>query len=217
MTRPAYIQARIDQINKRNAWQAAIEDTEPLVMVTLGTNRGMSEAKLRELIDRALLALDRRRLGFTRRPHKWSALNRVCAFIMVEKADVNAHAHLLIYSPARKRRPDSSLVRNFDETRIRHDFIGLKGRDYDPALYEDDRRLAPRLEIIWRELVPGGHYHARRVDDQIAHGVDYTLKELPFVFERDVGLSQEAWPSKQKHIERTLQLNRCLRAKKAVV
>ena len=217
MTYSSHIQARVNQINKRAAWQTVIEDAEPFAMVTLGTNRAMTWDDLKKLVSRALFELDRQRLGNTRRPEKRSALNRVAAFIMPEKIGLNAHVHLLIYSPMYKRHPDSFLVRKIDETRLCHDFIGWKRSEYDPTLYETDRRLAPRLERIWRSLVPGGHYHARPADQGISTGVDYTLKELPWELDRDVHLSQEFWRSDQKHINRTLPLDQGLRPASFVV
>lgn len=209
--RQGQIQARINQIKKRAAWQTAIEDTGPQIMVTLGTNRGMNEEELMKRVSRALFELDRARLDNTRRPEKHSALARVSAFIMPEKVGLNAHVHLLVFSPMQKRHPQSPLIERIDETRLSYDFLGWGRREYDPHLYDNDRRLAPRLERIWRHLVPGAHYHARVTDDGVATGIDYTLKELPWQLDRDVRLSQEFWRSDQKHIERTLPLNQRLR------
>ena len=212
MTHPSYVQARISQIKKRAAWQAVIEDAQPHVLATLSTNAEMQEQKLRRLVSRALCDLDRARLDDARSVSGRSAFNRVAAFITPEKVDRNAHAHLLIYSPMRKLYPDSAIVRGVEESRVQRDFIGL-GRDaYDPNLLRDAPWEAPRLERIWRELVPGGHYHARRTDAGIADGIDYILKELPWNFDRDVWFSQEFWPPDQLHMELTLPLNPSLRA-----
>ena len=217
MTLPKHHQHRIGQIKNREAWQAAIQDTAPLAMITLGTNRTMSEEKLMEVVKRALFKLDRQRLGNTRRPEKRSALNRVCAFIMPEKVGLNAHVHMLIYSPMQKRHPGSSLVRKIDQTRMSLDFFGWNRHEYDPRLYETDRQLAPRLEKIWREMVPGGHYHARSTDDGISMGIDYSLKELPWQADRDLHFSHQFWRSDQKHIELTLPINQGLRSASILV
>lgn len=207
MTHPSFIQARINQIKKRNAWQAVIEAAQPHVLVTLGTNRGMPEREFRRYIGRALFDLDRTRLNGARSVHWRSALNRVCAFIAPEKLDTNAHAHLFIYSPTRLLYPQSLLVRQVEESRVQRDFIGL-GRDtYDPNVFQSATGDPPELERIWRELVPGGHYHARRTDDRVSDGIDYVLKELPWNFDRDVWLSQDFWSDDQLHMELTLPLS----------
>lgn len=211
MSLTGHANSRIHRLKVRAAWQAAIEDTSPIAMVTLGTNRAIGEEELLRLVSRALFALDRERLGRTRRPERRSALSRVAAFILPEKVGLNAHAHLLIYSPISNRHPDSALVRRFDETRLRSDFLGRSANRYDKHLYEQDRELAPRLERIWRRLVPGAHYHARRTDERVARGIDYVLKELPWHWDRDVHFSQQFWRSDQKHLERTLPLNQGLR------
>jgi len=194
---------RLNRIKTVDVWRRTIINAHPLVMVTLGTNKPMREDNLKRHVSRVLFDLDCKRLGQPERPCRRIKPNsnpstRTAAFIIAEKIDTNAHVHIMIYSPLLNRNPDSQLINRIQRTRILDDFIGY-GRTYDNrSSYQDERESAPYLETLWRNLVPGAHYHARWTDHNLLDGVDYILKELKFNPDRDVSLSQEYWSKGQQ-------------------
>ena len=187
------------RIGRAQSWSEVIAKSEPTVMVTLGTNRAIGEKELIGSISEALHRLDCERNG-TKRVQKIDPKRRVTAFIALEKLKLNAHAHLAVWHQSLLLSSrDSKLVDSFARTRDGIDFIGYGCKDYTRENYYSDPYLAARLEHIWRSLVPGAHYHARRFDPATrTHGADYLVKELKFFDERDIYLSPEFWPEHQR-------------------
>jgi hypothetical protein len=217
MKSAAYDSARRGQLKSRAAWQTTIEATKPRVMITLGTNREMSEENLLRKISRALVELDSQRRGNPRRLGRHSASSRVTAFIMPERLRTNAHAHLLVYSALQVRNPDCAMTNKIAQTRYRDDFVGHREKSFVPKASKNDPEPLSRLAKIWLRLVPGGHYYARTTDKTVGRAIDYTMKELAYNFDRNVHLSQEFWPSDQLNMERTLPIDRDLRPSLTVV
>lgn len=199
---------RHDGLRSIAAWTPVILDAEPTVLVTLGTNKAVSEEELIKRVKQAVFMLDRQRLQDTRRPDKRPANRRTAAFVFPEKVGLNAHVHMLVWHPSVKLMPDSGLVRHIADTRDKLDYIGAAPNSGEQA---------SRLERIWREVSPGGHYHARWVDDGLETGVGYCLKELKYKPDRDVHLTQYWWPDDQYKIELGMPLKTDGRPKEFVV
>lgn len=153
-----------------------IAQVNPDIMVTLGTNRAMSARQLRRLVNDTIFEYEQITMR-TRRPYKKSAKDRLCAFILPEKLDVNAHVHLLIFFPHksawRRCKARMCLVKG----RHKDHFIGY-GRNYDRHdSYEDQKDLAPLLEHLWRKRGKGFHYHAQFIHGTPEAVARYVSKE----------------------------------------
>lgn len=184
--------------NRAQAWSDVIAMTEPTVMLTLGTNRAAPENVIMDRVSGAFRRIDGLRNGNTKYPEKLDPRRRLFAFIAPEKIGLNSHVHVAIWHPFLFRcSRESEVAKKIVQTRDGIDFLG-PGRD-EYVRQSSDIRPRPRMDTIWRELCPGGHYHARRFDPaSTERGATYIAKELKWFDEKDIRLSGEFWPEEQR-------------------
>lgn len=206
--RNAYDKARLNQRNDAAALVQFMAGVKPDVMVTLGTNRDMSASRLLELVNDTISEFEKTVMR-TRRPYRKSAKDRLCAFILPEKLDANAHVHLLIFFPRKsawercKARP--SLVKG----RHRDQFIGY-GRDYDRHdSYNDQRDRASLLEHLWRKRGKGFHYHAQFIDGTPEVVAQYASKDQKRVEAEPWRLTCFDWSERQPDVAAVTDTLRC--------
>lgn len=81
----------------RGAYIALCEQLQPSVMITLATNQAWSITKMTALTKEFFGRLDRKGLGHTYSKAPPSA--RADGVVLIEKADLNVHAHALVTVP----------------------------------------------------------------------------------------------------------------------
>ena len=215
MTRSTLLPPAAVRARKAAAWSECIANSEPTVLATLGTNRPLPEHVLMDRVRDAFRRLDSERNRrqsdpekATKYPEKLAPHRRVHAFIAPEKIGLNAHVHVAVWHPVLLVRPrDSELAQKIARTRDEIDFLCI-GRDEYVRNRGHCGRL-PRLDAIWREVCPGGHYHARRFDSAtMDEGSSYLVKELKWLDDKDIYLSADFWPEGQRNSNGGIRFSR---------
>ncbi|MGY6662458.1 MAG: hypothetical protein ACXIVO_09070 [Glycocaulis sp.] len=206
--RNAHDKARFNQRNDAAALVQFMAGMQPDVMVTLGTNRAMSADRLRELVNDTIFEFEQIVMR-TRRPYKKSAKDRLCAFILPEKLDVNAHVHLLIFFPRKSAWKRSQARLCLVKGRHKDHFIGY-GRNYGRHdSYNDQKDLAPLLEHLWRKRGKGFHYHAQFIDGSPEVVAQYVSKEQNRVGAEPFHMTCFDWSSRQPDMNAVIDAMRC--------
>ncbi|KAA5801056.1 hypothetical protein F1654_13445 [Alkalicaulis satelles] len=206
--RNAHDNTRVNQRKDAAALVQFIAGLQPDIMVTLGTNRPMSANRLLELVNDTIFEFEQIVMR-TRRPYKKSAKDRLCAFILPEKLDVNAHAHLLIWFPHKSAWQRSEARMSLVKGRHWDHFIGY-GRNYDRHdSYDDQVDRAPLLEQLWRKRGKGFHYHAQFIDGTPEMVAQYVSKEQYRVGAQPFHMTCFDWSSNQPDINAVMDVLRC--------
>lgn len=205
--READDKARFNARKDASDLSRVMEKSRPEIMVTLGTNRNMPGDRLLKLVRRTVFEFDQTVMR-TRRPYNHSAKDRVCAFILPENLNSNAHVHLGIWFPRRPAWDRYPLRKALMRTLHRDRFIGY-GRNYDVHdSYRFEEEQAPLFERLWRKRGQGFHYHAELIDRTIERLTGYISKDQNFLDAHPYGLTCYDWPQSQPEMDQVFNATR---------